>query len=158
MKKLPLLIPENIKNISIENLLKLYFKRAVEFNYKCIKSNKKIKHSKEIKLVKCAEVLILSIQRINFINRDENECIINFNEKLDINDFIDKDFDLNHKTIYDLYTILNHIRIINYGHYFSLIKFKNNNIFYEFNDTAVIKNDNFNVCFNLVYSLFYIRN
>ena len=50
---LPLLIHDNIKNISLIDILRLYFKKeSVDFNYKCIKCNKILKISKVIKLVK----------------------------------------------------------------------------------------------------------
>ena len=61
---IPLLIPGNIKKISVENLIKINFnKEYVDFNQKCVKCNKVEKHTKEIKFVDFPTILILSIQR-----------------------------------------------------------------------------------------------
>ena len=46
----------------------------------------------------------------------------------------------NNKFIYELYTVINHIGVINYGHYYTYIKKQNNNIninLIEFNDILI---------------------
>ena len=131
-------------------------KEYVDFNQKCVKCNIVEKHTKEIKFVDFPTILILSIQRLDFVNKSKNDCKITFQDKLDINNFIDKDFYSNNRSVYDLYGFINHVGTLDFGHYYSLIKFEDN--LYEFNGSSVIKRDNFYDCFESVYSLVYAKN
>ena len=95
------------------------------------------KHKKKTFLTRIPKILILSLQRINSYRQTKNECIVDFPEILDINDYIDADFKMNINTIYNLFGIINHIGAVNFGHYYSFIKFYNKIDWYEFNDSDV---------------------
>ena len=60
----------------------------------------------------------------------KNNNIIIFPDKLYLNDLIDKDLINNVNITYNLYGIINHIGIIQQGHYFSYINL-NNSSFYD---------------------------
>ena len=58
-------------------------------------AKKKLKHKKNIFISRPPQILILSLQRINFITNNKKEYNVIFPEKLNLNDFIDKDFEIN---------------------------------------------------------------
>ena len=53
-------------------------------------------------------ILIFSLQRINTITETKNECIVNIPNSLELSKFIDKEFIVNNKVIYNLYGVVNH--------------------------------------------------
>ena len=60
----PLLLPENTENIDIKELLKTYFKEEkIDFEIKCENCQKVLQHTKEIKITRSPEILILSLPR-----------------------------------------------------------------------------------------------
>ena len=95
-----------------------------------------MKHKKIIFIARPTKVLILSLQRINFITNNKNECNVIFPEKLNINEFIDKDFGFNNNSEYCLYSVINHLGLIDLGHYFSYIKI-HNDLWLKFDDNNV---------------------
>ena len=61
-----LLIPEKVKEIELENLIKYnFYPELVDFDTKCNICNLKTKHLKEIFISKAAPIIIFSFQRIN---------------------------------------------------------------------------------------------
>ena len=153
---IPLLIPENTNNTDIISLLRNFFKKdSVEKHCDACKEQKKF--SQKNKIARPPDILIISIQRFTDIN-DKNECNVNFNEILDINEFIDRDCGYNQDSLYSLFGIINHKGYLYFGHYYSYIKI-NNQDWYEFNDENVkpIDNDLSKCDTSKPYILFYVR-
>ena len=155
----PLLLPDNVQSIDIIDLLKAYFQpETIEFEKECQKCKKKLKHKKEIKISRPPEILILSLQRINQINQTKNECLVTFPQNLDMMEFIDYECGYNKESIYSLYAVINHTGTIDFGHYYSDIKFQKKEEWYEFNDSTVTNIGNNIESFPYAYALFYIKN
>ena len=155
----PLLFPKKINNniISLHELLKLYFTTEyIDFESKCNRCNKILKHKKELKISRPPEILILSLQRIDLISEKKLEYKVKFSQKLDISQFIDRDCGYDKECKYDLFGIINHVGNINSGHYYSFIKNENKE-WIEFNDSKVSEVNNFSDCSDTVYALFYIK-
>ena len=53
--------------------------------------------------------------------------------------YIDKDFGFSDDSFYNLISIVNHKGELDFGHYYSYIKFYKKNLWYKFNDTEVTK-------------------
>ena len=154
MLDIPLLIPENTNNTSIYNLLKNFFKKEiVERN--CEKCKKRSKNIQLTKIAKPPEILNLCIQRFKD-NQQKDQCFIEFLEILDLTEFIDYDLEYKGETTYFLFGIINHEGIIEFGHYYSYVKIKNND-WYEFNDSEVKKLNIIDYNSSNVYSLFYLK-
>lgn len=158
----PLLLPNNTSNIDpnidIIDLLKNYFKtETIDFEIKCEKCHKVLKHTKEIKISRPPEILILSLQRVDQTTQTKNECIVKFPPILDMSEFIDKECGFGNEPLYDLFAIVNHTGNMDYGHYYSYIKFKNQENFYEFNDSTVLNIGKETTIFPCAYILFYIK-
>ena len=137
------------------NLLDLYFnKKPVECEKECIKCNKNTKHIKYTKLANILEILILSIERINFEENLKNYSNINYEEIINIIDYVDKDIISIGNIYYKLFGIIIHYGNLNFGHYISVIKYYNNN-WIEFNDDTVYIKENLYPENKKAYSLFY---
>ena len=154
---IPLLIPENVSDINLKELLKIYFsEETVEFKEKCKNCQKVVPQLKYIRFAILPKILIICFQRIDWINNIKNTCEIKFEEKLDINDFIDKDLINSTKCKYQLYGILYHIGDIETGHYISWVYMKSDNCWVEYDDSSIsIINNKF--YYNNVYSLYYVK-
>ena len=155
----PLLFPKKVNNniISLYELLKLYFfTEYIDFESKCNRCNKILKHKKELKISRPPEILILSLQRIDLISEKKLEYKVKFPQKLDIFQFIDKDCGYDKECKYNLFGIINHEGNINSGHYYSFIKNENKE-WIEFSDSKVSELNNFSDCSDTVYALFYIK-
>ena len=154
----PLLLPVNKPKIDIKDLLKIYFKKEIiEFERPCEKCKKIEKHIKEIKISRPPEILILSLQRSDPITQKKNECIVTFPEILDITEFLDHECGHDSEPLYSLFAVINHSGSIDFGHYYSYIKFRNKGEWYLFNDSSVKKFGNTNPNFQQAYALFYIK-
>ena len=155
---LPLLIPAGKNNLDLYQLLDYYFKpETIDFETKCIKCNNKCTHNKKMRISEPPKILILSLQRFDHITKSKNNCLIRYQEIIDISKYIDKECGYKGESIYNLYGIINHIGNIFSGHYYSYIKIANSNKWYEFNDSSVIEIGNIREN-PYVYSLFYIKN
>ena len=89
---IPLLLPENKKEASLNEMLYTYFSgEKVEFEYKCKNCNKIVQHLKYIRFSILPKILIISLQRIDVVNNKKNEIKVIFDDYLDIENFIDKD-------------------------------------------------------------------
>ena len=155
----PLLFPDNKNNdiLSINDLLQLYFKTEyIDFESACQRCQKKAKHKKELRISRAPEILILSLQRIDVINRKKLDYLVNFPQMLDIYEFMDHDCGYDRDCKYELFGIINHMGGINSGHYYSYIKLENRDWF-EFNDSKVSKIDNLSDTSESAYALFYIK-
>ena len=91
---------------------------------------------KEIKLARLPKILILSLQKFDYKNNIKKECSVDFHEIPDINEYLDNDIIENKNRIYKLYAVINHIGVINFGHYTSFAKLYND-AWYLFDDTDV---------------------
>ena len=66
---IPLLLPDNINEVSLNELLSNYFSgEMVEFQYKCKNCNKIVQHLKYIRFAILPKILILSLQRIDILD------------------------------------------------------------------------------------------
>ena len=154
----PLLLPENVPEVSIINLLTTYFQtETVEFGTVCEKCNKVLKHQKQIRITRPPEILILSLQRIDEKTQKKNECIVTFPHVLDMSQFIDHECGFDKEPFYILYAVINHQGKMDFGHYFSYIKINKENDWYEFNDSAVRKIGKDIQSFPYAYALFFIK-
>ena len=154
----PLLFPEKINNytITLNELLKLYFeKEYIDFDTNCEKCKNKTKHKKEIKISRPPEILILSLQRIDE-NKKKLGYSVNFEENLDISEFIDKDCGYARDCKYQLFAVINHSGSINSGHYYSYLKLEQKDWF-EFNDSIVKNIKDISDSSESAYALFYIK-
>ena len=85
----------------MNDLLKSHFElEVIEFSDSCVKSKKAIiKHNKNLKIANPPKILILSLLKTNPLANNKNECYVDFQEELDINEFVDKDLHRNEKFI-----------------------------------------------------------
>ena len=160
---LPLLFPEEDNDIiSLKDLINNYFleeELIFSKNSKCKYCGRRT-HIKQIKISRPPDILILSLQRINYRTQKKNKCKVEFKETLNLQNYIDEDCGHNNEYIYDLYAIGCHAGDINFGHYFAYIKL-NDQDWYEFNDSKVnYIGDNYYTKSTLsyVYVLFYKKN
>ena len=138
MLDIPLLLPAQVTKISIEALINNYFKDD-EIEFKDISQNcGQIKsHIKKIQISKLPNILILSLQRLDFINNIKNTCDVAFSSILDMKPYIDKECENSNNILYHLYGIIYHIGEIDFGHYVSFINIFGQNYWYEFNDSII---------------------
>lgn len=154
----PLLLPENTPNVNIYDLLIKYFQAEyIDFERKCEKCQKKIKHKKETKISRPPKLLILSFQRIDPVSQKKNECVVTFPKILKINEFIEKDIGNDNRPTYELFAVVNHQGTVDFGHYFSYIKFYRKEDWYEFNDSQVKYIGKNIESFPYAYALFYAK-
>lgn len=108
------------------------------------------------KLVSLPNILIISINRV-LNNERINNCLIEFEEILDLKDCIDYDLynDCNKKTTYHLYSINECFHSMRYSHYTCSIKI--NDKWYLFDDNRVVEERSFSNGSNFVVGLFYKR-
>ena len=155
---LPLLLNRSNIGISINELLSDYFQEEkIKFETKCEQCRNKTTHIRETKFSQPPNILILSLQRINWRTQRKNNCMVQFSEKLNIKEYIDEECGHGNEYNYSLYAIGNHSGTINFGHYYAYIKL-NDKVWYEFNDSHVSKIGNINTSSTNVYTLFYKKN
>ena len=107
------------------------------------------------KFASLPQILILNINRA-MQGKPLYDNIINFEETLDVKEFIDKNIILDKSTKYELYAINEcNGNSPNSGHCYSSIKIKGN--WYKFNDNIVTKIKSFNLYSQYVVGLFYIK-
>ena len=154
----PLLFPQKIDNniVTLNELLKLYFQTEfIDFDSNCEKCQNKAKHKKEIKISRPPEILILSLQRIGEYKKKLGYSV-NFEENIDISEFIDKDCGYARDCNYQLFAVINHSGSINSGHYYTYLKIEKKDWF-EFNDSKVKKIEDISDSSETAYALFYIK-
>ena len=111
-----MLLPDNVPKISINDLLKNYFKiEEIDFSEPCISCKKIVKHKKEFKISRPPKILILSLQRIDETKNIKNQCLVEFPEKLDITEFIDEDCKFTFRNKYSLFAVCNHVGDMDFG-------------------------------------------
>ena len=148
---LPLLLERKGKE-NVIDLFNNYFK-IITVEKICGNCGEK-KSTKSIKFCDIPEILILCLQRYNDKN-EKNDEIIEFNENLDLREYIDNTLIDSNNTLYELLSIINHEGNMDFGHYYSYIKI--NNEWYEFNDKNVIKKNTIQFESNKIYILYYER-
>ena len=94
---------------------------------------------------------------MDYQNKEKNECLVRFDEFIDISKYIDADCEPDKNFKYKLFAIINHKGDIESGHYYSLIKLNNEEKWYEFNDSNIYKLDDNFYDFDHAYVLFYIK-
>lgn len=156
---IPLLFPEKNSSYNIHDLLNYYFKLDyIDFESICTKCKKISKHKQEIKICRIPEIFIISLQRIDYLSRTKNESFVTFPYELDISPYIDKEC-LNNKEMnyifYNSIGVINHKGFIDFGHYTSFMKNKNN-LWYVYDDSKVeiLKE---NIINKDAYILFYLK-
>ena len=147
---LPLLLERKEKEKLID-ILNNYFKE-ITVEKMCNNCEKK-KSKKLIKFCQIPEILIISLQRYD--DNNKNDEIIEFNENLDLREYIYNKLIDSNNTLYELLSIIYHEGDINFGHYYSYIKI--NNEWYEFNDGNVKKKNKIELESNKIYILYYKR-
>ena len=152
----PILL-SNKKSVELKNLLEKYFNSEdIEFFEECTKCKKtNIIHNKTIKIANPPKILILSLQRKNPLNNTKNNCIVYFDEILNLSNYIDEELCKDSEFNYELYGVINHIGSLEFGHYFTFIKMLNNKKWIEYNDSVVKEIDQLD-CTN-AYCLIYIK-
>ena len=154
----PLLLPNNVKEINIYDLLNIYFKNEkISFQDKCQRCQKIGEHIKTMRISRPPEILIISLQRIDDVNKTKNECIVNFPQKLNLNNYIDHEIGLGKEAEYKLFSVVNHQGNVDYGHYFSYIQPLNSQKWFLFNDSQVKHVKEGLESFPNAYALFYIN-
>lgn len=154
-------------NLEIDNQLSLdlnYREKNDILPLKELLINKYIKTTK--KLFKLPKIFIITILRAVIGNNMLNNSTIQFDDELNLEEFMDSDFgDYKEPTEYSLFAInMSSGESRNSGHYYSYIKIKND--WYCFNDKSVSKTipffkkeDDKGIFYESqeVYGLFYIR-
>lgn len=121
---------------------------------------KKSIHQKEVIIKRDPKILIISLQRIGPSIQIKNKCYVDFPLLLDLKDFVDKDLNFNRESRYNLYSVINHYGVVNFGYYNSFIKIEKNKKWYCFDDSNVnligneLTNKN-NDIFWLIYEIFF---
>ena len=65
--------------------------------------------------------MILSLQKFDSICNIKKDCLINFEDKLDLVDYLDKDILPNTERKYKLYGVVYHTGNLRFGHYYACI-------------------------------------
>ena len=94
---------------------------------------------------------------MDYENKEKNECLVRFDEFIDISKYIDPDCEPDKNFKYKLFATINHKGDIESGHYYSLIKLNNQEKWYEFNDSNIYNLDDNFYNFDHAYVLFYIK-
>ena len=89
-----MLFPDENKNLfTIEYLLKYYLREEkVHFEEKSQIYHKITIHSKIIRFTYLPEILILTLQRINPLNKAKNFSIVILEESLNLDNYVDREF------------------------------------------------------------------
>ena len=137
---IPLLLPTKQKDTDFLSLINDHFKEEeIEWGTECPKCKlKNVKHKKRSKFSMLPDVIIFSIQRLNPYLQIKSNVIVKFEETIDLKDFCDDELlhiENNNDTKYNLFGTINHIGAINFGHYYSYIKIKDE--WNKFNDAKV---------------------
>lgn len=146
-----LLLPVPKKNeISIQECLDLYFKEELLINNNFKDDNDIIYKDiiKQTKIWEFPKILIICLNRFDNQNIKINTNVL-FEKKLNLRKYSV----LNKKVQYKLYSICNHYGITSGGHYTCICC--KNDIWYEFNDSKVVKIEEKNVFTKNAYCLFY---
>ena len=153
----PLLLPNDVKEINIYDLLDIHFKNEkITFQDKCQRCKKIGEHIKMMRISRPPQILIISLQRIDEVNKIKNECIVNFPEKLNLYKYIDHEIGFDKEAEYKLFSVVNHKGSVNFGHYFSYIQPINSKNWFLFNDSQVKHVKEGLNSFPNAYALFYI--
>ncbi len=138
---LPLLFNEREKKQNLNDLLDKYFENDfIEWSSKCEKCHKIKEHEKQVKIAYPPEILILSLQRINERTGRKNSSIVDYQEEIDLDKYIDldcaedyfKNINQKYSSKYKLISTGNHSGSMEYGHYTANVNILGK--WYEFND------------------------
>ena len=99
--------------------------------------------------------MILSLQKFDSIHNIKKVCFINFEDKIDLVDYLDKDILPNTEGKYKLYGVVYHTGNLRFGHYYSCIDIGLNDQWTQFNDSSVSSVKIFDR--ENAYTLFYIK-
>ena len=151
---IPLLLPMKIRETDLISLIREYFKEeTLDWSNKCEKCKEaNLLHVKKIKFNMMNDVVIFSLQRIDPYFSMKSDCNVSFSEYIDLKEFCDYDL-YRENTKYRLFGTINHIGIIDYGHYYAFIRI--GEIWYEFDDSIVKKTNYMNLKSKSVCALFY---
>ena len=141
--------------ISIYDCLELFTQKEKLKDVLCENCNIKTTFTKELKIERLPEYLIIVFKRFKFISKyfTKIESLITFPfEYLKLDNYLMQKNKKNKK--YDLFGVINHIGSMSKGHYYCSIKQENKWIRYE--DSYVIEDDDINV--SNVYILVYKAN
>jgi len=120
---------KRIDNCSIYDCIDLYLEKEILDLHK-ISDDEYKSVTKQIIFYRLPKIIIFTLNRFNNKN-------IKLDDNIDIPDTLDMSKYNKNNSVYELYSICNHYGGSGGGHYTSLCK--NNNIWYEFNDSSVRK-------------------
>ena len=151
---IPLLIPREAKESKLEDLLFNFLNTInVSLKEKCKDCNKnKTNIEKHMTLGVLNDIVIFSLQRLDPLLSVKSNTRIYFPDIIDLKLFADELIQ-NDNLKYRLFGTIHHNGSIQYGHYYSLIKIKNE--WFEFNDSLVTKKEIMEYNSNNVCILFY---
>ena len=98
------------------------------------------------------EIIICSIQRLDYINNLKNNSYIIFEEFINLKDLIDNDLE-ELQSKFKLFAMIHHIGSKDTGPYYVIIR--KDNEWITFNDSIVDENNNMNFKSNMVCFLVY---
>ncbi len=154
---LPLLFDnDNVYQYDINDLIGKNILRdeIIKVNDYCRACGKIFDRQQKIRIGSLPQLLMLSIQRINPGNLNKNNSRVQFEETLNMRNYVDDDIFDGKSTSFRLWGIVCHKGNFQGGHYFCYVKI--NGIWFCFDDDNVSeKNPEFNS--SDVYSLFYTR-
>lgn len=144
-------IPNNKKEVTIMDCLNEYLENEL-IDYTYNGANEEC--SKTTKFYNFPEILIISFNRFNHLNRKNHKIIYFPFENLDLNPFV-SGYNTNNEFTYNLYGICNHSGSSLGGHYTSMAKTANDK-WYNFNDRLVSPiQTNVHNLYEKAYVLFY---
>ena len=144
-------IPNSKKEPTIEDCLDEYF-HVEQIEYKV--KNKEEKCEKSIMINNFPNILIIALNRFNYMNRKQHKIVYFPFENLDLNKYVNG-YNNNKNYVYDLYGICNHSGSAQGGHYTSMVKCDDGK-WYNFNDRLVTEiQTNVQNLYNKAYVLFF---
>ena len=119
---IPIYLSINNKEYELINLIKDNFSDVInDWTDECLSYKKNQKYFKTVKFVLLNEIIIFSIQRLDFNNNIKNNSYILFDEFINLKDLIDNDSkELQSK--YKLFDTFHHIGDIDSSHYLYFYK------------------------------------
>lgn len=144
------------KQKSVQSALKMYFEWESVNDYNCERCKKKVMAKKKYSLVSSPPCLCITLERFTKTSKVNRNIEITF-ELTTSEYFVDNLFDEPEQYKYKLVAVINHLgKTRNSGHY-TAIACRENDEFYEFDDSNVRPNKSHLIKGNEAYILFYER-
>jgi ubiquitin carboxyl-terminal hydrolase 2/21 len=152
---LPIPPPQPNKFVTLNDCFELFSQEEElddENKYKCDKCSETTNAHKMTEIWKTADTLIISLKRFT-----KSGLKINTNVSYPVDGFELKTVN-GDKNVYNLYAVCNHLGDVDGGHYFSYVKHKPTNTWYEMNDHQIRTiSSTSRIVNHFAYILFYER-